>query len=362
MAAVSLKERDRRWSNVRRDIENKGLHALIIVSDGHLERRGALRYISDVNGMLRYGYVVFPAKGEPVGIYNKGGWIKDRRPLPTRGGWVVESEPYACFLVGVLKELKLEKGRVGIEGDFLPAPVYERLIKEVPDATFVRSDIIHELKTVKSAEELKVIEDGAAMVDKAFASCLEFARPGMTWNDVTCEVHRLLYQAGSEDIGGYPLSRSNDPMGRGDIYNHYPEPQAIGGYWMQFGRLIAFGEPDKKWRTAWDLDIKAQEKGAEALKAGNTGGDVMRAINEALKGTPYTGADRGSGHGVGLDIIERPFITLDDETVLKPGMVVAIHPVLAPPPPVFEACADMFVVTEGKPRKLSSVAPEMKIL
>ena len=362
MAAVSLKERDRRWSNVRRDLENKGLHALIIVSDGHLERRGSLRYVSDVNGMLRYGYVVFPVKGEPVGIYKKGGWIKDRRTLPTRGGWVVESEPYAAFLVDVLKELKLEKGRVGIEGDFLPAPVHERLIKEVPDAIFVRSDIIHELKTVKSAEELKVIEDGAAMVDKAFASCLEFARPGMTWNDVTCEVHRLLYQAGSEDIGGYPLSRSNDPMGRGDIYNHYPEPQALGGYWMQFGRLIAFGEPDKKWRTAWDLDIKAQEKGAEALKAGNTGGDVMRAINEALKGTPYTGADRGSGHGVGLDIIERPFITLDDETVLKPGMVVAIHPVLAPPPPVFEACADMFVVTEGKPRKFSSVSPEIKIL
>ncbi len=69
-----------------------------------------------------------------------------------------------------------------------------------------------------------------------------------------------------------------------------------------------------------------------------------------------------AGLTVGLDIIERPFIVLDDKTVLKPGMVVAIHPVLAPPPPVFEACADMFVVTEGKARKLSRVAPEIKVL
>jgi Xaa-Pro aminopeptidase len=362
MAGVSLEERNRRWSHIRRELENQGLEALIVVSDGHLERRGSLRYVSDVNGMLRYGYVVFPVKGDPVGIYNKGGWIEDRRTLPFRGGWVVESEPYARFIADVLRELNIEKGRIGIEGDFLPVPVYEGLVKALPGTIFTCSDIIHELKSVKSAEEIKVIEDGAAMVDKAFAACLGFVRPGMTWNDVTCEVHRLLYQAGSEDIGGYPLSRSNSLMGRGDIYNHYPEPQAPGGYWMQFGRLISLGEPDKQWRTAWELNIKAQETGAEALKAGNTGGDVMRAINGALKGTPYTGADRGSGHGVGLDIIERPFIALDDETVLKAGMVVAIHPVLAPPPPVFEACADMFVVTEGKPRKFSTVAPEIRVL
>lgn len=362
MSGVSLEERDRRWSKIKQELENRGLKALIIVSDGHLERRGSLRYVAEVNSMLRYGYVVFPVKGEPVGIYNKGGWIKDRRSLPFRGGWVIESEPYAFFIADILRELNLEGGCIGIEGDFMPTPVYERLIKELPDATFVRSDIIHELKAVKSAEELKAIEDWAAMMDKVFASCLEFVRQGVTWNYVTSEVHRLFYQAGCEDIGGYPLSRSNNKMGPGDIYNFYPEVQAPGGYWMQFGRLISLGEPEKQWRRAWELNVKAQEKGMEALKPGNTGGDVMRAINETLKGTSYTGADRGSGHGVGLDIIERPFITLDDETILKPGMVVAIHPVFMPPPPVFEACADMFVVTEGKPRKLSKVMPDIKVI
>ncbi len=88
----------------------------------------------------------------------------------------------------------------------------------------------------------------------------------------------------------------------------------------------------------------------------------MKAINESLKRSKYTGALRGSGHGLGLDIIERPFISLDDETVLKPGMVISIHPVLSPHPEVFEACADMFVVTEGKPRKLSQIKPEIKII
>jgi Xaa-Pro aminopeptidase len=88
----------------------------------------------------------------------------------------------------------------------------------------------------------------------------------------------------------------------------------------------------------------------------------MRAINEALKGSKYTGSPRGSGHGVGLDLPERPFIALDDATVLKPGMVVTIHPVFLPHPLVFEACADMFVVTEDRPRKLSRITPEIKIV
>lgn len=44
------------------------------------------------------------------------------------------------------------------------------------------------------------------------------------------------------------------------------------------------------------------------------------------------GKSASSGHAVGLDIIERPVISLDDETVLQPGMVVAAHPIFSPHP------------------------------
>ena len=362
MAAASLEERDRRWLNIRRELGRSGLQGLLVVSDGQLERRGSMRYVSDVAASLRYGYVIFPLEGEPIGIYSRGGWIKDRRTLPLRGGWVSESEPYAPAIADAIKELNLEKGSIGIEGDFLPLPVYQRLVKELPEVSFKLSNIIHELKLVKSSEELKLVENGVEMVDKAYETCLEIARPGKTWNEITSEVCKTLYHWGAEDIGGYPLSRSTNIIKPGDSYNLYPEAQAPGGHWMQFGRLISFGEPKKELRAAWELDIKAQEAGAEKLRPGNTGSDVMRAINEALKGSKYTGATRGSGHGVGLDIIERPFISLDDETPLKVGMVVAIHPVFTPHPEIFEACADMFVVTEGKARKLSKITPEIKVI
>jgi Xaa-Pro aminopeptidase len=355
-------ERDRRWSLIRRDLEKQGLDGLVVISDGQLERRGSFRHVSDVYSFLMWGFVVFPVKGNPVGIYPRGGWIDDRRSIPMRGSWVIDSEPYASIVIDVIRELSLDKGRIAIEGDFMPVPLYNQLAKHLPDATFTASTIVHELKMVKGEAEIKVIEKGVEMVDAAFDACMEYARVGRTSNDITSEVCRVLYRYGAEDIGGYPLDRLNDPIKIGDTYSLYPEAQAPGGHWMQFGRLISFGEPKKEIREAWELDIKAQQAGAEVLKPGNIGGDVMRAINEALKGSKYTGAPRGSGHAVGLDIIERPFLSLDDETVIKPGMIIAIHPVLFPHPEVFEACADMFVITEGKPRKLSRVSPEIKVI
>ena len=363
---IGLEERDRRWHNLRLSLERAGLDAIIVVSDGQLERRGSIRYVSNADAgaytTLMWHYVLFPLKGEPKAINLKGGWIKDIRPLSVRGGWVPESEPYASVLADFIRELNIEKGNIGLEGDFMPLPVYQRLVKELPESAFKTEFIVHKLKRVKSPAEIKVVEMGVEMMDKTYEACLDFARPGTTWNDITGFICQTLYRWGAEDIGGYPLSRSTDIIKPGDSYNFYPEPQAAGGYWIQFGRLISFGEPKKEVRDAWDLNVNAQERGAEKLRPGHTGADVMRAINDSLKGTGYTGAPRSSGHAIGLDILEKPYISMDEEIMFKPGMVVSIHPVFSPPVAAFEANADMFVVTEDKPVRLSKISSEIAII
>jgi Xaa-Pro dipeptidase len=364
-ARASLQERDRRWFNIRQELKRNGLDGLLIVSDAHIERRGSMRYVSDFNSRGMYAYVVFPVEGEPMAIHMRGAegpWIRDSRILPLRGGWVPESEPYAPVIAEILKELKIEKGCLGIEGDFMPAPVYQRLVKELPDATFKQLNIIHELKMVKSPEEIKFVEKGTEMVDKGFETCLEVARPGKTWNEISSEVCKTFYDFGMEDIGGFLLPRSTSVMKSGDSFLFYPEIQAPGGYWIQFGRLVSFGKPNKELQEAWELSIEAQKRGAEKMKPGHTGADVMKAIHSALKGTKYTAALRGCGHGVALDVLEKPFISFDDETVLQPGMVMTIHPIFSPSAPYPVLVADTFIVTEDEPRKLSMISPEIKVI
>ena len=60
-----------------------------------------------------------------------------------------------------------------------------------------------------------------------------------------------------------------------------------------------------------------------------------------------------------MDVLEHPFISLDDETVFEPNMVVSIHPVFFPQP-TFEANADMFIVTEAL-RKIIKFTPEIEL-
>jgi len=364
---VSLQERDRRWANIRREMAQRGLDGLIVVSDGHVERRGAMRYVADVGAAVMYHYVVFPLKGEPIGINLKGGWIKNIKPLPLRGGWVPESGPYAPVIADAIKELNMEKGNIGIEGeiewDFIPSPVYQRLVKDLPKATLKPSTIIHELKRVKSPEELKFIEEWAENVDKACETCFKFAKPGTTENEISSEMCRQFYQMGMEDIHGFPLPRSTRILNPGDNVLLYPETQGPGGYWLHFGRMLAFKKPKKEVQDLWDFCLQAQKRGVEKLRPGNTGGDVMKAVNEALKGTPYIGSARGSGHGMGLDVLEKPFITFDDETVLKTNMTIGLHAILGSSTvPMYVQIADTYIITDGEPRILSKIPKEIKVL
>ena len=359
-------ERDRRWKNVQREIIAQGLDAIIVVSDGHFSRRANFRYITNCLDHAHEGwhFAIIPAEGKITALNCNDGWLEDenRRSVPYRGTWLPETELYAKYLIEILLEKGLEKAKIGIDNDYIPWTIYRNLLWAMPNAMFVDSNIVMKLRNIKSPYEIEHIHKSAAMLDNGYEALLKKAHLGMTWNQVTSLVTEEIFASGGEVLGGFELSRSNEIIGRGDTYVYYPEMGGSMGYWVQMGRVAAFGESDKSLEEDWELNIKAQTAAAELLRPGYTGSDVAQAVADVLKGSRYEAAARSSGHGMGLSGPERPWISADDQTQIVPNMLVVIHPAVNPKHPKFQGNAETYLTTCGAPVKLSKHGAELRVI
>jgi Xaa-Pro aminopeptidase len=126
------------------------------------------------------------------------------------------------------------------------------------------------------------------------------------------------------------------------------------GYCSDFGRTIVAGEPPAGYLDAYAVMLEAQEAGRAALVPGA----LARDVNIACRG-PIEAAGLGSafrhrmGHGIGLDVHERPFLSPEDETVLESGMVFTDEPSILLDGSFGVRIEDVVVCAEGGGRVLN---------
>jgi Xaa-Pro aminopeptidase len=101
----------------------------------------------------------------------------------------------------------------------------------------------------------------------------------------------------------------------------------VDGYCSDFGRTIPCGEPPAGWEEARAAMLAAQEAG----RAAAVPGALAREVNAACR-APIEAAGLGEGfrhrmgHGIGLDVHEHPFLSVEDETPLEEGMTFTDEP------------------------------------
>jgi Xaa-Pro aminopeptidase len=101
----------------------------------------------------------------------------------------------------------------------------------------------------------------------------------------------------------------------------------VDGYCSDFGRTIVAGEPPEGFAAAYDVMLAAFEAGRAACRPGA----LAREVNAACR-APIEEAGLGEhfrhrmGHGIGLDVHERPFLSTEDETPLEAGMTFTDEP------------------------------------
>jgi Xaa-Pro aminopeptidase len=230
------------------------------------------------------------------------------------------------------------------------------------------SAIVNELRRVKTPEEIAAMRRSIDTVERTMAAVGPLVVPGATMAQLQEAVEHELRAAGSR-TPSFPTHIFSG-MGQGELDSttataHDPMPQGtsvmfdfggvVDGYCSDFGRTIYCGEPPDDYVKVYEIMLAAQEAGRAAAAAGTPAANVNAAcrgpIEEAGLGEHFR---HRMGHGIGLDVHERPFISPEEETPLEAGMTFTDEPSIIIPGRFSVRIEDIVVCEEGGGRKLNS--------
>jgi Xaa-Pro aminopeptidase len=228
-------------------------------------------------------------------------------------------------------------------------------------------DLINPLRRIKSPEEMERMTAAARIVDEVMAVIGPQVLPGVTEAELAAEVNLEMSRRGSRvesfDTGIISTGRfdqrdagtrlTTQPIREGTSVS-FDFGAVVDGYCSDFGRTIFVGEPDAEFRRVYELVIASQSAGIKAARPGVTASEVDRASRQVIEEGGYGKWFRHrTGHAIGLDVHEYPFISEEDQTPLEQGMTFTIEPSVFWPGHVGARIEDVVVCEKKGARKLN---------
>ena len=283
-----------------------------------------------------------------------------------RGWGVVSLKKDLWKAVGVIVKKRRIK-RLGFETAHLSHRNHARLAAAVGGVKLVAlENEVEKLRELKDAEEVKAIEAAIRTQEAAFAEVREWVRPGLTEKEVACELDYRMRCQGAEASAFETIAAAGP---RGSLPHARPTERVIGKrdallvdwgarrffYNSDLTRVVHFGTVGGRFEEVYDIVRQAQERGLAAVRPGVTFSEVDAAAREFIRDKGY-GEQFGHslGHGVGLEVHERPTVKKDNKETLRPGMVFTVEPGIYIPGWGGVRIEDMVLVTDRGVRVLST--------
>ncbi|MEG1711056.1 MAG: aminopeptidase P family protein, partial [Clostridia bacterium] len=199
-------------------------------------------------------------------------------------------------------------------------------------------DEINLVKQIKTEEELGYIMKAQAVTDKVFKHMVSFIKPEMTEIDLAVELECQIRKNGGDGLAfdtiiasgensskphAHPTAKKikvGDPitMDFGARYN---------GYCSDMTRTIFVGKISPQMKNIYNIVLKAQLNAIAGMKPGLTGKQMDSMAREIIVANGFgDNYQHGTGHSLGLDIHEAPYMNTICETVFEPNMMVTIEP------------------------------------
>jgi Xaa-Pro dipeptidase len=209
-----------------------------------------------------------------------------------------------------------------------------------PGASFVSGDsVLLQLRMIKNEAEVEAMRRAVAVAQTALEATLPFIRPGVSERELAAELVLQLLRAGSEpELPFSPIVASgpNSALPHATPGNRRIEAgdlllldwgATVEGYVSDLTRNFAIGEVEAELAQIHQIVERANAAGREAIRPGVTCAEIDQACRAVIEAAGYgEHFIHRTGHGIGLDAHETPYISIGNNQVLTPGMTFTIEP------------------------------------
>jgi Xaa-Pro aminopeptidase len=338
----------RKIREVQQEIEKRKLNALLLLDSHNVIYTTGYFHLSTERPLA----ALIPASGDPAlfipGLETdqvKLWWVKDYEayfdfPGPiNRVRWIFER----------IAKRGLGGGRIGVEE---PTPSrLEQMKLGAPRATMVNAgDLIEHLRWVKDEDELRVMRRAMYFADFTVQAGREFVQKngGVTEDQILKATADALADKMSKElndvvgVGIQPPFGGLVPFGRRSAFPHAVPSKdqlkpgdalilsfgaQVGGYSVECERSFCLGKPTDYAKRLYEAMLAAHDAGAENMKEGAIAQDVDKKSLDQIRRAGFEAfLKHRTGHGIGLQGHESPWIAEGDKTVLKEGMTFSCEP------------------------------------
>lgn len=250
--------------------------------------------------------------------------------------WSDEEDPYK-LLKKVLKSLDLTGGRILVE-DTMRASFLINIEKLLRNYELVPlSNVTKEMRMRKDGEEIKLMKKAAQRADEVFYEIISRGLDGKSEKQVALEIEFLIREKG-DGISFTPIVAAGENAANP---HHTPSERKIRhgdlvvldfgakyrGYCSDITRTVAIGKINEKLREVYEVVREAQERAFQTVREGIRAKEVDSVAREYISSKGYGEYFiHRTGHGLGLDVHEEPYIGPKNERVLERGMTFTIEP------------------------------------
>lgn len=282
--------------------------------------------------------------------------------------WKDEHDP-----VALLASHLADRSRVGID-KYWPSHFLIALMKHKNTVEwFSASPVIDELRQIKTAAELDTLRESARIADKVMERAASIQHFPLT----ETELAELLRQSFKTE--GVPQFSFSPIVGFGEnsaVPHHHTSDRRsgeghavlidMGGRYREYcsdmTRTYYLGEPDARFKEVYGIVLEAQQAAIAKVKPGIPAQEIDQAARDVIARAGYGEQfTHRTGHGLGIEIHEEPYITASNPQLLQAGMVFSIEPGIYLPGQFGVRIEDIVVVTEDGVEVLNQASKEISI-